>query len=66
MSQEHLKGILAKDDASKFLEALPDEQRRPQYIKNKLAASPESFSESELEAAFATFTPKQEKRKSSK
>ena len=62
MSRKHLEGILVEDDASKFLGALPDEQRRPQYIKNKLAKSPESYSDKELEAALSIFSPKKKKK----
>jgi hypothetical protein len=63
MSHDRLKGILQEDDASKFLESLPDKERRPQYVKNALPPSPNTFTEEEREAALAVFSPP-EKRSS--
>jgi len=60
MSQQDFKQLFVEDDASKFLEALPDAQRRPQYVTNSLPPSPPSFSPEEKEAALAIFIPKQE------
>lgn len=62
MSREDLKGILQEDDASKFLESLPEKERRPQYVKNKLMESPESFSEEERMAAEAIYAPKRDQK----
>jgi hypothetical protein len=52
-----LKRILQEDDASKFLDSLPEAERRPQYIQNRLPKSPESFSKEEVEAAKAIYVP---------
>ena len=52
-----LKRILQEDDASKFLDSLPEDERRPKYIQNRLPKSPESFSKEEVEAAKAIYDP---------
>lgn len=52
---EHV--LLQEDDASKFLDSLPEAERRPQYIQNRLPKSPESFSKEEVEAAKAIYAP---------
>jgi hypothetical protein len=57
MSQDKLRQILVEDDASRFLEGLPEKERRPQYMKNALPTSPETFTEEEREAAMAVFSP---------
>jgi hypothetical protein len=57
MSREALKGILQEDDAARYLASLPEDQRRPQYVTNKLPPSPESFTKEEREAAMAVFSP---------
>lgn len=57
MSQKELKSMLVEDDASKFLESLPQDQRKPQYVRNKLPPSPPSFSDEERKAAFGIFIP---------
>jgi hypothetical protein len=59
MSQEkQLKQqVLQEDDASRFLESLNEDERRPQYIKNSLKKSPETFSDEEMEAAKKIYSP---------
>jgi hypothetical protein len=57
MPKEPLSGVLEQDGASKYLEGLTDQERRPQYIMNGLAKSPETFSEEEREAAQAICSP---------
>ena len=52
-----LSSILEQDEASRYLEALTDKERRPQYIMNKLATSPKSFSKEEREVAKTICAP---------
>ena len=55
--KELLKGLLQEDHASTFLARLPKDERRPQYMTNRLPESPETFTKEEQAAALAIFTP---------
>lgn len=57
MSHDGLKNLLQEDDASEFLKGLSDKERKPQYARNRLPESPESFTKEEREAALAIFAP---------
>jgi hypothetical protein len=53
-----LKRMLVVDDASRYLDDLAPEQRRPQFVKNKLPESHRSFTKDERELAKQIYAPK--------
>jgi len=55
--KDPFKDLLIEDDASKYLDSLSPEQRRPQFVKNKLPRSRRPFTNEEREAARVAYTP---------
>lgn len=52
-----LEEILIEDDASRFLEALPADQRWPKYDTNRLPSEGKPLTEEERKSARRTWMP---------
>ncbi len=51
------KDLLVEDDASRYLDELSAEERRPEYIRNRLPDTSTMFTEEEVDLAFQIFSP---------
>lgn len=51
------KPPMVEDDASRYLDSLTDEERRPKYIRNKLPSGKRGLTKKEAEVAWETFPP---------